>query len=194
VSAHEAARKIFKRFIIILRSSPSLAVPRDAAGPRGIPSSRGSQEQRAVSSVRASLTARPWHPGDRIRPLRVDHVISWKWKRARARVHRALRIASPHPRESPRSSSVVWYLHVNELRLCGIACRLTSQWRSVWKLWAAWYGHACSPCLFAELAPPILPNHGRCRISYVGACCTHTRALIRIHNSEINNPSPTPPP
>lgn len=31
--------------------------------------------------VRASLTARPWHPSDCVRPLRVDHVISRKWKR-----------------------------------------------------------------------------------------------------------------
>lgn len=47
----------------------------------GTSDSRGSQVQRARAHVRASLTARPWHPGDCIRPLRVDHVISWKWKR-----------------------------------------------------------------------------------------------------------------
>lgn len=66
--------------------APSRAVAdrRDGVpGPRGpgASDSRGSQVQRARARVRASLTARPWHPGDCIRPLRVDHVISWKWKR-----------------------------------------------------------------------------------------------------------------
>jgi len=140
----EAARKIFKRFIITLRSSPSLAMPRDAAGPRGIPGSRGSQEQRAVSSVRASLTARPWHPGDRIRPLRVDHVISWKWKRARARAPRftyripAFNRESRHGRHQLpdiciRQRATVWN------RVPG------PQWRSFhWKLWAMLHGRARS--------------------------------------------------
>jgi len=86
--------------------------------------------------VRASLTARPWHPSDCIRPLRVDHVISWKWKRAacaepiQARDTIACNLSHTlsHPsRPILASSSAAWYLHVNEARVESRAKRLTKR-------------------------------------------------------------------
>lgn len=80
-------RKIFKYFIIHWSLFTDSVLRRAVADEHG-GISRGKRSREVIgrnnegARVRASLTARPWHPSDCIRPLRADYIISWKWKRA----------------------------------------------------------------------------------------------------------------
>ena len=154
--------------------------------------------------VSASLTARPWHPSDCIRPLRVDHVISWKWKRAaprRARdtitctykrytciIYMCIVLLHPsHPTAKIAMVVISCLIFACQRGACGIACQeptIGARRKIVGGM------GACSPCLFQELYTAICLCHKSFACTNLNITIDSLRLSIfkRLsHDKEYNN-------